>query len=286
MTKVLVGIDGSPRGEQALLWAANMFSPESAQFTLLTAIDPRLKEELKLSREALYEAAQAALNVAERQLCDRCDPARVDCVIVENTAVNALVDAASDHDIVVMGSHYRKSGGSGESHGAKGLRVSLNARVPVAVIPVDWDEEAANKTFMVGISADGSSDAALSWGAHMANAHGDELNLVAAWGLPVLLSRSAEAMGGGLAPVGEQLQQRLDHTVAALAEEYPDLTVHGQAVEGSSPAQVLAKCSSQCGTLVLGSHGYRTLGRVLFGSVTHSMLTSLTVPTVVVPSQK
>ena len=98
-----------------------------------------------------------------------------------------------------------------------------------------------------------------------------------------MLTRPAEVLGGGLAPVGEQFQRDLDRRVATLAEANPGLSVAGHAVEGSSPASTLVKYSAGHRLLVLGTHSRSALGRTLFGSVTHGVLLDLKVPTVVVP---
>ena len=42
MARILVGIDGSPRGERALEWAARRAERDGSSLTLVTVSDPRL----------------------------------------------------------------------------------------------------------------------------------------------------------------------------------------------------------------------------------------------------
>ena len=80
----------------------------------------------------------------------------------------------------------------------------------------------------------------------------------------------------------QDLQQRIDALVAQLKEANPDIEISGQAVEGESPTRALIDYSKGFGTLVLGTRTTSALGRALFGSLTHSVLMNLTIPTIVV----
>ena len=88
---------------------------------------------------------------------------------------------------------------------------------------------------------------------------------------------------GGVGPVGEQFQQNLDQLAAELKEANPELDVVAHAVEGSSPTRAILEYARDSKLLVLGTHSRSALGRTLFGSVTHSVLLNLCVPTVIVP---
>lgn len=191
-------------------------------------------------------------------------------------------DIADDNDIVALGTHHGRSIGQ-TIGGATGLRVSISAKVPTVVIPVDWDAENRGAGIVVAISADDSSENAVAFGVDYALAHQVPLKLISAWGLPAYLARPAEVMGGELYRVGETFQAQLDARVAALKSLYPELDVTGKAVEGPSPTRVLLESSKDAELLVMGTHSRTALGRTVFGSVTHSVLLNLTIPTAVVP---
>ena len=110
----------------------------------------------------------------------------------------------------------------------------------------------------------------------------EPLELVSTWGLPAFLSKPAKAMGGELTDIGRQYQKRIDVLVAQLKEANPDIEISGQAVEGESPTRALIDYTKSSGVLVLGTRTTSALGRALFGSLTHSVLMNLTIPTIVV----
>ena len=84
-------------------------------------------------------------------------------------------------------------------------------------------------------------------------------------------------------PIGEQYQRVLDEHVERIAAQHGGLEVSGKAVEGPFPSRVLIDSAKENGMLVMGTHSRKALGRAVFGSVTHSVLLNLVVPTVIVP---
>lgn len=284
MESILVGIDGSERGERALEWAARLANYESAHLSLLAVIDPATDRLARSDAKIVRTAVDNALGAAKNYISEKYPNLDVDASFVKGDIVEALVAAADAHDMIVLGSH-RSSTLSEKVYGAKGLRVSVSASVPTVVVPADWSIENAPAGVVVGVGPDDVSGSAIEMGVRLALASKQPLELVSAWGIPALLSRSAELMGGGLAPVGEEFQANLDAHVAQLREKYPELEVTGNAIEGPSPTQVLLERSKDCGVLVLGTHSRGTVSRALFGSVTYGAIARLQTPTVVVPQE-
>lgn len=282
MAKILVGIDGSVRGERALEWAARRAQRTADELTLISVVDVSAASEAGATPQMVRSATEDALKAALERLAKSCPNVSATSVIVEGKIVESLVDAAARHDMVVLGSHHGATIGEAIG-GAKGLRVSVSISAPTVVVPSDWDPDAQGEGVMVGVGPDKVSERAIDFGVQEALATGQELDLVSAWGLPPVLTRPAEVLGGGLGPVGEQFQRNLDRRVAQLREQHPELMVSGHAAEGPSPAQVLVRYSMAHRMLVMGTHSRTALGRALFGSVTHGALLNLNVPTVVVP---
>ncbi len=284
LTSIVVGIDGTDRGERALAWAGRTAEREGASLTLLAVIDAGVLADYGADEDAARQAAETLLQACQAKTAEKHPGVKTDRRVVTGKIVECLVDAANEHDMVVLGSHHGATVGE-TIGGAKGLRVSISTKVPTVVVPSDWDPDAERTGITVGVGSDDASDAAVEFGVRTALLLGEPLRLVSAWGLPPMLSRSAEAMGGGLQPVGDQFQRDLDARVAKLREAHPELQVTGEAIEGSAPSRVLVDCSKTCRTLVLGTHSRSALGRAVFGSVTHSVLLNLKTPTVVVPRQ-
>lgn len=284
MIKILVGIDGTVRGERALEWAARYGARENAALTLVAVVDPATARAYGIDKETGDAAIEGVLQAAKDKVLDRYPEMPVNTEIAVGKVVDCLVDGAAGYDLVVMGSHHGATVGETVG-GAKGLRVSVSVDVPTAVIPADWDRDNDNHRVVVGVGPDESSINAVKFAAREAVADGEQLDLVSGWGLPAILSKPAEAMGGGLDPVGEQYQRNLEQLAAELRAQNEKLDVVAHAVEGPSPTRAILDYAKDSKLLVLGTHSRSTLGRTLFGSVTHSVLLNLCVPTIIVPQK-
>lgn len=283
MASILVGIDGSERGDSALSWAIERAHIDGADLELVTVLDARTLRAAGGNEDVARTAAETVLEGARQKALNRYPSVNVSFSVIKGKVVDAIVDAAAGHSLVVLGSHHGASV-SESIGGAKGLRVSVSSNVPTVVVPVDWDAIAPHGGITVGVGPDDTCDNAVAFGVAEASKEGKELKLVSAWGLPPLLARPAAAMGGEFGRVGEQFQAGLDARVKAIKAEHADLDVKGTAIEGASPTRVLLEASRGDSMLVLGTHTRTVLGRALFGSIPHSVLGNLAVPTVMVPA--
>lgn len=282
--KILVGIDGTERGERALEWAARYGAREGAELTLIAVVDPAAARAYGIDKQTGDAAIEGVLQEAKGRVLAKYPATEVDTMISVGKVVDCLVDAAEGCDMIVMGSHHGASVGETVG-GAKGLRVSVSVGIPTAIIPCDWEQGSSNHRIVVGVGPDESSINAIKFAVREAITDGEQLDLVSGWGLPAILTKPAEAMGGGLDPVGEQYQRNLEQLAAELRAENEELDVVAHAVEGSSPTRAILNYAKDSKLLVLGTHSRSTLGRTLFGSVTHSVLLNLCVPTVIVPQK-
>ena len=282
--KILVGIDGTERGERALEWAARYGAREGAALTLVAVVDPAAARAYGIDKQTGDAAIEGVLQEAKGRVLAKYPATEVDTMISVGKVVDCLVDAAEGCDMIVMGSHHGASVGETVG-GAKGLRVSVSVGIPTAIIPCDWEQGSSNHRIVVGVGPDESSINAIKFAVREAITDGEQLDLVSGWGLPAILTKPAEAMGGGLDPVGEQYQRNLEQLAAELRAENEELDVVAHAVEGSSPTRAILNYAKDSKLLVLGTHSRSTLGRTLFGSVTHSVLLNLCVPTVIVPQK-
>lgn len=282
--KILVGIDGTERGERALEWAARYGAREGAELTLIAVVDPAAARAYGIDKQTGDAAIEGVLQEAKDRVLAKYPATEVDTMISVGKVVDCLVDAAEGCDMIVMGSHHGASVGETVG-GAKGLRVSVSVGIPTAIIPCDWEQGSSNHRIVVGVGPDESSINAIKFAVREAITDGEQLDLVSGWGLPAILTKPAEAMGGGLDPVGEQYQRNLEQLAAEIRAENEELDVVARAVEGSSPTRAILNYAKDSKLLVLGTHSRSTLGRTLFGSVTHSVLLNLCVPTVIVPQK-
>ncbi len=281
MKKILVGIYGSARAREPST-GRRVARVARAPTLSCSVVDSRKVKEAGASIEDVQEAVEANLDKARNFVAKRYPNMQAEMRIAEGEGCREYCRRlrwlrpyrawfAPWHK---RWRHHRR---------CEVLRVAVSAAVPTAVIPADWAEAYDGEGVVVGIDPDGSTKQALDFSIAEAIATEQPLRLITGWGLPAWISKPAEAMGGGLGPVGEQYQVRLDSLAAVLREEYEGLDVRGHAVEGSSPTRVLQGYAKTRGVLVLGTRSRAVLGRALFRSVTHSTLLNLTIPTVIVP---
>ncbi|MBS5450674.1 MAG: universal stress protein [Coriobacteriia bacterium] len=282
MIDILVGIDGSERGERALVWASLYARRVQGGLTLLTVVDPSAARQVGVQAEEAVRSAEKALAARRDELVARCPGMAVEARVVQGKPVDGIVDAAAGHSMIVVGTHHGLSVGEAIG-GAKGLRVSVSVSIPTVVVPAGWAPEDEGAGIVVGVGPDQVSENAVTFGVQESLSTGEPLELVSVWGLPPFLEVPAEVMGGGVGPVGVSFQHKLDDRVRLLGDTHPGLCVSGHAVEGSSPAKALIERSRGHRMLVLGTHSRTALGRALFGSTAHAVLLSPSVPTVVVP---
>ncbi len=282
MEKILAGIDGSERGDKALMWAARLAQGEQARLTLMTVVDRAFLRDAGTDEAYAEACVHDMLQISVAWV--HAEYPELECAtgIEFGKPIDALAKAANDHDLVVVGSHHGRSIGKTVG-GASGLRIAMSTKTPCVVVPADWDAAQEGEGILVAVGPEQRGDEAIEFGLKRARELGVPLRLVSAWGLPPYLTRPAEVMGGGLQPVGAAFQQRLDEYVSSIKKRYPDVRVAGEAIEGSSPTKVLLEEGKGSAVLVMGTYAHTALGRAVFGSVTHSVLLNLTVPTVLVP---
>lgn len=283
MGSILVGIDGSDRGRRALDWAVRFARVVGCDVHMLAVIDEAIANKAGVGVETITDTVTAVLEKKRQAALESYPDMRIQASVSVGDIVGVLADSAAMHDLIVLGSHHGHTIGETIS-GAKGLRVSVSTSVPTVVVPADWDAKQQGTGIVVGVGPDEAvSVRAIDFAARAAVATQQPLELVSVWGVPAWLERTAESMGGGLAPVGEQRQIELDRQIGRLAFEYPALQVTGRTVEDSSPSRALIEAGREASMLVMGTNSRNALGRTLFGSVTHSVLLNLKVPTIIVP---
>jgi nucleotide-binding universal stress UspA family protein len=142
---ILVAVDGSGPSVRATEVAAALARAAKGRLRLLGAVDPSGLRALAMDPvagtrfSALAEQVASALRdstVAQLDRCRRfCERAGVPCTVVIETRppLEAILDAAADVDLVVMGSRGRDALSS-SSLGSHAQRVVTGTRTPVLVV--------------------------------------------------------------------------------------------------------------------------------------------------------
>lgn len=286
MNPIVVGFDGTARGEDALalggLLAALLDAPLLAACAwsrpALTGPDDALAHVLRRDAEAIADEAVARSGVAVAEAL----------AIEAPSAPRALAALAHERhaQLIAVGSSRRGRLGRVVA-GSVPERLVHDGHVPVAVAPAGWSIGAPPVLASIGVGFDGGveSRAALRLAAVLARAAKAPLRVIGVIGsrlvglVPVAMTDASRA--AYLAAIEEREQLAVHETVAALRSDGVDAVAEPHFGE---PAATLTARSGRLGLLVLGSHAYGSLRRALYGSVSTQLLRAAACPLMVVPA--
>lgn len=262
MERMILGLDGSPASSSALAWVAARASRRLSHVDLVDVPSSSMREQ---------DATTGDFEHAETYLRQTVGTVEIELHRWDGGLMTPSF--AESADLLVFGTH------TGPALAGDLLsRLSIRARVPVAMIPVGWFD--AGDPVTVGVAEDGSSDAALAFGAKEARRNSTALRLVHAWLMPTL----AFGLGPTVVAVRERHQDVLDSARRWIAKEHPDLPLQVELVRDSAPAAILrfAQASS---LLTIGTHRRSVVSRALFGSVARGLQSTAECPVVIVPTE-
>jgi nucleotide-binding universal stress UspA family protein len=131
--KVVVGVDGSPHGDAALRWALAQAERQKGELVTVFAWQVPFSSFPGLyDREALEKAAKEFLIDKVSEIAPR-PPVPLIPLVAEGDAAEALITAAKDADMLVLGTHGR-SPIAGFLLGSVSQRRAAAARCPVVLI--------------------------------------------------------------------------------------------------------------------------------------------------------
>jgi nucleotide-binding universal stress UspA family protein len=285
MTKILIGVDGSERSEDAVAFGRALALAAEAPVVLAMAhrsepLRPGAEEHEAFLREDA-ERTLARLAVA----LDDVDDLTLRPVAANTSPAHALQTTAEQEraGIIVVGSSH--TGRLGRVlPGSTAERLLHGAPCPVAVVPLGYRTHATPAHPVVGCGYRPTEDGAAALGA------AEELALALSASLQVMqvIEPLARIYNSGEMPLNfseisasifadteRSLTERVAHLSADLESEG---TLHS-----GRPADVLIGLSETVDILVIGSRGYGPLKAVLLGGVSGEVIRSAACPVVVVP---
>ncbi|OBS02218.1 universal stress protein UspA [Mycobacterium gordonae] len=282
---VLVGVDGSPASNAAVVWAARDAEIKNLPLTVVHVVNTDVATwppmpypetwgvwQQDEGRKVLAEAVKIA---EEAVLTDRKLTVKTD--LVHSTPVSAMIEMSTDAAIVVLG-----SAGRGAVArlllGSVSASLVRHARCPVAII---HDEDPLmphpqRAPVLLGIDGSPSSEAATAVAFDEASRRGVELIALHAWNdLEVV-----ELPGLDWDKVKAEAEITLAERLAGWQETYPDVKVC-RVVVCDRPARQLVARSESAQLVVVGSHGRGALSGMLLGSVSNAVVHSARMPVIV-----
>jgi nucleotide-binding universal stress UspA family protein len=270
--RIVVGVDHRGRSASALVWAVAEAEREEAALILVTA-----------RPEATSEAAgDHDLGALARRLTS----SEVTMQEVEGDAVEALLRAASEADLLAVGCRSMRPT-QRMVVGSTSRAVACWSPVPVVVVPEAWMQPTmATSPVVAGVRPVPNGNRAtvevdtevLDFAFDRASALAVPLVIVSAWEIPNMLAWSPEDIEQERSRYDDALNRR----VTPWREKYPHVEVVARNV-AENPAQALLEASHVAQLVVVGRHHSTALSGLL-GHTARHVLRNCTRPVAVIPA--
>ena len=282
MPEIIVGVDGTERGEDALAFARRLSVVTGARLALAAVY---LYDEL-LGTAAyggrLRDDAVAMLE-RERASLDGADVAT--CVIADPSPARGLQSLAEQDGaaLIVIGSSHRGAIGRVLA-GTTAERLLHGAPCPVAVVPLGYRkrEQSPIRTIGVGYDASDESQRALNAASDAARRLDADLRIVRIFdagtiGTPAVLAEPVRR-----AAVQEAERSARDALQRAVAGLPDDVRAEAVFMAGGATRELVSQTDG-LDLLLLGSRGYGPRRAVLLGGVSHVVVREAACPVIVLP---
>ncbi|NUP37921.1 MAG: universal stress protein [Streptomyces sp.] len=263
---VIAGVDGSSESLAAAEWAAREAVRRDRPLRLVHAWNwhPR-QQDGEIATAAQRHLAQRSLRQAEDRIRRTCPAVKLDQEQVEGPATAALLKAAEQADLLVVGSR-GLSGFTGFLVGSVALGVAAGAGRPVVLVrsgeeaadehlPDDDGAESTRTGYrdvVLAIDLADPCDEVIEFAFEEARLRHARLKAVCAWQQPSPLGLGAGDIG--LVKRQDRAEEWLGFLSAVLQvwrEKYPEVRVVETVTEGRA-ASVLVRAASGAGLLVVG----------------------------------
>lgn len=285
--RTVVGVDGSPGGRAALVWALSDAARRGARLEVVSAFplqlilaDPLLLDEQQVEAVRADTLQRAQALVEEARVATGHADVPVDVLAVAGAPAPMLLAASEDAGLLVVGSRGR---GAVRSLllGSVALSCVTRARVPVVVVHPREGARSGPARVVVGLDASPASGTALERAAHEAHLLGAEVLAVAAYSSAAYWSEAYEVVLPPPEELAGDVRAGAEQQVAT-AQLPPDVPVRTESREGPA-GEVLVDAARDADLLVVGGHGQGRLRGVLMGSVALHCVVTGPCPVMVVP---
>jgi nucleotide-binding universal stress UspA family protein len=245
--RVLLVAGGDAATAAAARWVARRADRRALDVVLIAVPDARHADSLERTA-AVLRAAAPALRPA--LLAAAGDPRR------------AFAAASVDADLLVVGTN-RVTPFAHVLPPTLAVHLAEAASCPVVLVPRDW--ESGPGPVVVGATDDGTDAAALRFAAEEAVALGRPLHVVHVWRLSQVVT-PVFVWALDTNPVRAAHAERLARVVARVRTAHPGLEVTTELVHGEASVEVVS-AGAGAELVVVGSHGWSGVDRVLLRSV-------------------
>jgi nucleotide-binding universal stress UspA family protein len=286
MPTVIVGVDDSPRSEDAIALAAALAGPADAEVVAVCAFpyDDRPQAHFNLAmRPLLQERADATLERLCQPLGDDAHVRRL--AVADRSPARALERVARERaaDLIVVGSSHAARH-SRLHPGSTAERLLHGAPCPVALAPLGFCLRPHLRIERVAVAYDDSPQAAAALRAAtlVARAARAPLRAIRVFTRDLPLPPPLVSVPGYLRVTSAAEDAARDELERAVALVPDDVWAEAAFLHGD-PARELATESEVADVMVIGSRGYGPLGAVLLGGVSGRVARTAACPLLIVP---
>ncbi|OBA98020.1 universal stress protein [Mycolicibacterium fortuitum] len=277
---IVVGVDGSPASDNAVVWAARDAVLRGVQLTLIYALpgaaspvwlDVALPQDYwDYQNETGQKVLDAAQQVAREAAGEHA--LRIVAKSVPGHAVATLIEYSRRADLVVVGSRGLSKWGR-RLLGSVSSSLAHHAHGPVAVIPEG--ERPPTAPVVVGVDGSPASELATEIAFDEASRRGVELIVLHTW-----TDLNFEFPAIRWNDLSEEAERTLSEQLAGWCERYPDVAVR-RVVMPDEPARQLLAQAEAAQLVVVGNRGRGGFAGMLLGSVSSAVVHSATAPVIV-----
>lgn len=283
--RTVVGFDGTTAAWRALDWALDRVEQRGGTLEIVTALDTRLGAAVFGPHTDLSETVESGLREAESHAAGRAPGVPVSARWVDGPPSGALIRAARDAALLVVGTD-RRTDGTGPRIGSLPLRLAAKAHGAVAVVPdpgpLDTRPVERN-VVVVGVDRSSFARSALALAVEEASWLDADVVAVHAWDVPESFQRAIDE-GRKADPEFEAAEARV------IPDAVADVPIAREArirpvVVRRNPASALVEQARDAALLVVGTRGRGAVAASILGSISHDVLLNLPCPVIVTPAE-
>ncbi|GAA2753951.1 universal stress protein [Amnibacterium kyonggiense] len=194
---------------------------------------------------------------------------------------SVLSGVASRQDLVVLGTN-RVTAMTHVLPPTLAVRLAESVRRPVVLVPRGWQDDGGD--VVVGVVDDGSDGDAIDFAVQEASATGRCLRLAHVWRLSAVVTPVFPAAIDA-APIRDEHRRLLDRVADRVRAAAPALEVSTTLVHGEPNVDVV-RSGVGASLVVVGSHEYSAVDRVLLRSVGRALAERPPCPVAIVPPRR
>ncbi|ASR39386.1 universal stress protein [Prauserella marina] len=289
MSKIVVGVDGSPSAVNAAVWAARDAAARSEVLRLVHTYFvpmrgyPGFLATYPEVREGMRHQGQIWLDEARTAAEQAAPGVEVETDLLEGEVVPALLEESAGARLVVIGS--RGLGGfTGMLVGSVAVALAAHGDCPVTVVrgAKPSDQPPVKGPVVVGVDGSEASLNALEFAFEEASARGVRLIAVHTWN-DVTLEATLRMYPFSVDPADVDAEEKavLDAQVALWQDKFPGVEVE-TVVERGRPVRALLERAGRAQLVVVGSRGRGGFTGMLLGSTSRALVTHAPCPVAIV----